>query len=156
MASIGFLKVGLRTVISLTCAMAVSGCARSNELRSALDVQRGNWSRRVSALQVRVSDLEARLNALPAEPKGGDGTVRVQRVRLRASVTGARQTLIDIQSHAADGARDVDAAIRQGHDEGEQALHALAARMNEFIGQQEQALAMNEDAITRIGEDVRP
>jgi len=154
-AAISFLKAGLRTVIALTCAMAVSGCDRSNELRSALEVQRGGWSRRASALQVRVSNLEARLNALPADTRGGNGTALVQRARLQASVIGARQTLIDIQSHAADGARDVESAIGRSRAEAEETLGGLAARMNGYLQQQEQALAVNEDAITRVGEDVR-
>jgi hypothetical protein len=142
--------------VLLGIAALASACSKSGELRSALELQRSDWNRRVSALQARVGNLEARLHALPAASSGGAGATQVQRGRLQASVTGARQTLIDIQSHAADGARDVESAIRKGDGEGQEALSGLAARMNEFIGQQEQALAVNEDAITRVGEDVRP
>ena len=143
-------------VVLLGVAALAGACDRSAEIRSALEVQHADWNRRVSALQSRVGNLEARLKALPPAPNGGNGAPLVQRQRLQASVIGARQTLSDIQSHAADGVRDVESAIRRGHAEGQEALGGLAARMNEYLQQQEQALAVNEDAITRVGEDIRP
>src|SRR5262245_42940087 len=139
----------------VTIGAVAGACDKSGEVQSALELQRADWNRRVAALQGRVGNLEARLHALPPAPAGANTAALAQRQRLQASVIGARQTLIDIQSHAADGARDVESALRRDHVEAEETLGGLATRMNEFLQQQEQALAVNEDAITRIGENVR-
>jgi hypothetical protein len=126
-------------------------CDKSDEMQAALDGHRTGWDQRISALKARTSDLEQRFKQLP--PPSGKSTVteQVQRRRLQASIIGTRQTLFDIQSHVADSARELETASRQGNAEGQEALNGVIARTDEFVRQQEQALAANEEAMTRMG-----
>jgi hypothetical protein len=138
-------------LLFLGIAALAGACDKSEELQSALDGHRTGWDQSISALKARTSDLEARFKALP--PLSGKSTVaaQVERRGLEASIIGTRQTLFDIQSHVADSAREVETASRQGNAEGQEALNAVIARTDEFVRQQEQALAATQDAMTRMG-----
>jgi len=134
-------------------------CDKSGELKSALDSHRSEWSRQLSALQGRATNLESRFKALPPLPSG-DGAAavaaRAKRRGLQASIIGTRQALVDIQSHAADSTRELEAAIGRGEADMQEGLGEVVGRVNGYIRQQEQALAVNEEAMTHTGEDVRP
>jgi predicted nucleic acid-binding Zn-ribbon protein len=137
-----------------TVALA-GACDKSDQTRSALETHRTEWSRQIAALKSRTSDLEQRFKGLP--PQSGATAIadQAQRRRLQASIIGTRQTLADMESHLAESAREIETAIRQGQTEGEEALNGVIARMNEYVGQQEQTLALNEDALTRTGGGVQ-
>ena len=144
-----------RCQLFLLGAIALAGaCDKSDELRSTLETRRSAWVQRVSALQSRASNLEQRLKAQP--PPAGNAPVaeQAQRRRLEAAVAGSRQTLFDMQTHITESVRDVETAIGQDRVQGEEALTGVASRMNEYVQQQEQALAANEEALTRTGKDI--
>jgi hypothetical protein len=144
-------------LLSAVATVAVAGgCGKADQTRSAFETHSTELGQKVAALRSRTSDLESRFRMLP--PQSGDTAIaaQIQRRRIQASIIGTRQTLVDIQAHLADSGREVEAAIRRGDAEGEGALSGVIARMNEYVRQQEQTLAANEDALTRIGGDVRP
>jgi hypothetical protein len=128
------------------------GCDKSGQIRSTLESDRAAWGRQISALQGRLNDVEAKFSALPAAPASGEGAAvaLAQRQRLQASIVGTRQTLIDIQSHIADSTREVEAAIREGDVAGEAALEGVVGRVTEYLRQQEQTLALNDEAMNRM------
>ena len=144
-----------RAVLCFGVIALAGACDKSDDLRSALESHRTNWVQRVSALQDRASGLEQRLKA---QPPGGNATIAAQaeRRRLEASIAGSRQTLFDMQTHVTDSVREVETALRQGSAQAEETLNGVVGRMNEYVRLEEQTLAVNEAALTRIGEDVRP
>jgi hypothetical protein len=143
--------------IAATAACLAMGCDGADQMRSALESHRTEWAQRISTLRSRDVDLEAALAAIPADPGGaGAPAARLKRRRLQASIVGARQTLADMEAHAADGTREVEAAIGRNDPEAQVALNGLVDRMNEYVRQQEQALAANTEAMTRVGKDVGP
>ena len=161
-------KPGLHPRLAMSCfrfvflflvlgvAALAAACDKTEQTLGAFATQREGWDRRVSAMRNRTNDLEARFKSLPPLKADSPVAAQMQRRRLEASIIGTRQTLADIQSHASDSAREIETASRQDNEEGETALSGVIARVNEFVRQQEQALAVNEEAVIRMGGATQP
>ena len=155
-ASDGPVRSRWRLPMALALALTLAGaCDKSDRTRAELDTHRAEWSRQISALKSRASDLEARFKGLPSLSGGAAIAEQAQRRRLEASIIGTRQTLADMESHLADSAREIEAAIQQDQTRGEEALTGVVARMNEYVRREGQTVAMNEDVLIRLGEDVK-
>jgi len=150
--------IGSAGVVLALVAFLGGGCDKGDEIRSTLETDRAAWDRQVAALRTNVSDLEARFQALPPAPTKGEGAVaaQAQRRRIQASIIGTKQTLFDIQSHIAASVGEVEEGIRQGDDQGNQALNGVAGRVNEYLRQQQQSVAVTQDAMTRMRGETRP
>ena len=142
------------TTLAVVAAFALA-CDGSEQMRSELEIHRAEWARRIGALQTRAVDVESAFAALPRPAKGDPRTPgQLRRLRLEASVAGSRQALSDLETHLAQSVQDVEAAIARDSAEGREALNGLIGRMDEYVRQHEEALAANQDALKRIGEDV--
>jgi hypothetical protein len=145
-----------RSPLAIRCLVLVAAlagaCDKSDQLRSALEVDQAGWNQQISALKARANDLEQRFKALPPEPKGTPLAVTAQRRRVEAAVMGARQSLFDLERTVADGVRDVEDAIARGDLEGEQALTAAVERLGGYVHQQQQNVEAAEAALLHVGE----
>jgi hypothetical protein len=127
-------------------------CDKSDQLRSALEIDQAGWNQQIAALKGRANDLDQRFKALPPEPKDAPIAVTAQRRRVEAAVAGARQSLFDLERAVSDGVRDVEDAIARGESEGEQALTAAVERLGGYVHQQEQNVEAAETALRHVGE----
>jgi len=107
----------------------------------------------MSALRSRASDLERAYAALPPQRGGEAPPARLRRWRLEASIAGSRQRLADMETNLAQSVSDVEGAIGRDAGEGREALAGLIGRMDLYLRQQQQTLAANEEALSRIGGD---
>jgi hypothetical protein len=140
-------------IIALPLLLVVgSACDKSEQLRSALEVDQAGWHGQVSALKTRASDLGQRFKALPPDPSGTSMAVIAKRRRVEAAVAGTQQSLIDLDRTIDEGVRDVQAAIERGDSEGQQELTAAVARIGGYVHQQEQQVAATETALFHVGE----
>jgi hypothetical protein len=142
------------TTLAVVAALALA-CDGSEQMRSELEIHRAEWARRIAALQAHAVDVESAFAAMP-RPARGDARApgQLRRLRLEASIAGSRQALADLETHLAQSVRDVEAAIGRDGAEGREALNGLIGRMDEYVRQQEEALATNQQALNRTGEDV--
>jgi hypothetical protein len=138
--------------VAVLLVVALAGCNKSDQLRSALDADQAGWNQQISALKARASDLEQRFKALPPEPSGTPIATTMQRRGAQAAIAGTRQSLGTLERNIADGVRDVETAIARGESEGEDALAALVERVGGYVHLQEQNVAAAETAVRRIGE----
>jgi hypothetical protein len=140
----------------LSIVVLAAACDKAGQTRSTFEVHRAGWDRRISALKSRTSDLEQRFFGLPPLRGGGGVAAHAQRRRLQASIIGTRQTLADIESHVAESAGEIEMANSQGGGESEDVLNGVIGRVNEFVRQQEQTQAANDEALTRMGGSAEP
>src|SRR5262249_10577193 len=110
------------------------------------------WTRRISSLKARTSNLDQRLRALPQEGPGSPTAKSAQRRRLAALVTGSRESLFDLDRNVEQSVREVEEPIGRGDDQGERALTAAAEAIDGYVRDQEQSVAAAEAAVIGMEE----
>ena len=131
-----------------------AACDGAEQTRAVLEARRDEWAQQMSELRNRAGDLERAYAALrPQLAREARAAARLRRWRLEASIAGSRQRLADMETNLAQSVSEVEAAIGRDGGEGREALAGLIGRMDLYIREQDEALAANEEALSRIGED---
>ena len=114
------------TWLLVTVVLGVVGCQNNADaIRASLSVRETGWRHQLDALESGHAALEARL------PAGAGADPELQRVR--ATVGGMGQSLVDVEGQLRQIGPLLDKAIARGGDEGGKALEAETAKMDGYL-----------------------
>jgi chromosome segregation ATPase len=119
------------TLGAIVCFAALAtGCQRNGDaVRMALDARQTSWQRQMASLREQYSALNERLDHQPAAMFSSSAAQK----RLRATVGGIGQSLVDVDVQMRQIAPQVEGAIAYGKDEADRALEDATARMNDYL-----------------------
>jgi hypothetical protein len=120
-----------RNVRILLGALAVWawGCQSNGDaVRAELVAQQGSWGRELAALKVKHGALKQRFNDLISTPGALTGASPME-TRMRVTLDGAGQSLVDVEGQVRQVGPRVEEAIGKGREAGERALASERGRL---------------------------
>jgi hypothetical protein len=138
----------MRIWLLLGAALAVAvGCSRDAEsLRAELAAKQAVWQRELGAFKAQHTAMAERL---ARQKKAVAGTDAPPIVRMRATLNGVAQSLLDVEIQMRQAAARLDQALTRGGDAAQKALAEDIARMDGYV----QALAGDMVATGRALDD---
>lgn len=116
-------------------AASAVGCrSGADGVRAELGVQQTSWQRQLETLRAQQAVLRERFSRqrpLAVAALGASGEAAA--ARLAASLDGAAQSAVDLDSQQRQAGDQVEAAIARGTEEGRHALDAVRERINEQL-----------------------
>jgi hypothetical protein len=139
--------------VALLLVLLVVACEGSAPTRALLKSRDAEWSSRLASLRDRQVNVAARFGHLAAGAFTGDEVRRTAgRRAVEASVEGHRLTIADLETRRQQSVGEVEAALRHGRQEGEQALEQVTAQMGGYLATEEQQLFATETDLARFDE----
>jgi hypothetical protein len=122
-------------LFSLFVAATAVGCrSGADSLRTELSVQQTSWQRQLETLRAQQAALRERFGRQrPSVVAALGASGEASAARLAASLDGAAQSVVDLDSQQRQAGAQVEAAIARGTEEGRHALDGVRERINEQL-----------------------